>query len=65
MKALVWHGRKDIRVEDVPNHLRPRDKSRSRWRGAACVEPTFIEYMGGPLYIPVDKPIRSRARRRR
>lgn len=27
MKAAVWHAKKDIRVEEVPSHLRCIEKS--------------------------------------
>jgi len=57
MKALVWHGRKDVRVEEVPD---PRSPGAGQvqidvaWCGICGTD--LHEYLGGPLYIPVDAP---------
>ena len=57
MKALVWHGRKDVRVEEVPD---PRPPAPGQvqidvaWCGICGTD--LHEYLGGPLYIPVDAP---------
>jgi len=57
MRALVWHGRKDIRVEDVPEPPQPppgQIQIEVAWCGLCGTD--LHEYLGGPLYIPVDKP---------
>jgi len=57
MKAAVWHGRLDVRVEDVAE---PQSPSRGQvkvqivWCGICGTD--LHEYLGGPIYIPTDKP---------
>jgi (R,R)-butanediol dehydrogenase/meso-butanediol dehydrogenase/diacetyl reductase len=55
MKAAVWHGRRDIRVEQFPDPPPPgRNEIRIRvdWCGICGTD--LEEYVNGPLYIPVD-----------
>jgi len=57
MKAAVWHGRRDIRIEDFPDPPAPATgevKIRVTWCGICGTD--LEEYLYGPLYIPVDKP---------
>jgi (R,R)-butanediol dehydrogenase/meso-butanediol dehydrogenase/diacetyl reductase len=57
MKAAVWHGRRDIRVEQYPDPPPPgRNEMRIRvdWCGICGTD--LEEYVNGPLYIPVDRP---------
>ena len=57
MKAAVWHGRRDIRIEQFPDPPPPgRDELRIRvdWCGICGTD--LEEYVNGPLYIPVDHP---------
>ena len=57
MKALVWHGRKDVRVEQVPDPPPPppgQVQIEVAWCGICGTD--LHEYLGGPLYIPADKP---------
>lgn len=57
MKALVWHGRRDVRVEDVPEPHPPSEgqvQIEVAWCGVCGTD--LHEYLGGPLYIPVDEP---------
>ena len=57
MKAAVWHGRQDVRIERVSDPSAPPP-------GQVQVKVSFCgicgtdlhEYMGGPLYIPLDRP---------
>ncbi len=57
MKAAVWHGRHDIRVEQVPVPERPPAgwvTIRVHWCGICGSD--LHEYVAGPVFIPVDAP---------
>jgi len=57
MKAVVWHGRKDVRVEEVPEPPPPppgQVQVEVAWCGICGTD--LHEYLGGPLYIPADAP---------
>ncbi|POM18228.1 Sorbitol dehydrogenase [Burkholderia cepacia] len=57
MKAAVWHGRHDIRVEQVPVPARPPAgwvTIRVHWCGICGSD--LHEYVAGPVFIPVDAP---------
>lgn len=57
MKAAVWHGRHDIRVEDVPLPGKPAEgwvTIKVHWCGICGSD--LHEYVAGPVFIPVDKP---------
>jgi len=57
MKAAVWHGRKDVRIEDVAEPGPPPPgqlQVKVAWCGICGTD--LHEYTGGPLYIPVQKP---------
>jgi (R,R)-butanediol dehydrogenase/meso-butanediol dehydrogenase/diacetyl reductase len=57
VKAAVWHGRRDVRVEEVPEPPSPprgQVKVEVVWCGICGTD--LHEYLGGPLYIPVDAP---------
>jgi len=57
VKAAVWHGRRDVRVEDVPEPPSPppgQVKVEVVWCGICGTD--LHEYLGGPLYIPTDAP---------
>ena len=52
MKALVYYGRKDIRLEDFPEQSKlGRTEVRLRVNCAALCHTDFNEYMHGPIYI--------------
>jgi (R,R)-butanediol dehydrogenase / meso-butanediol dehydrogenase / diacetyl reductase len=52
MQALVYYGRKDIRLEDFPEQAKlERHDVRLRVRCAALCHTDFNEYLHGPLYI--------------
>jgi len=55
MKAAVWHGEKDIRVEDV--ELRPLKENEVKvkvaWAGICGSD--LHEYQEGPVFIPVGE----------
>ena len=57
MKAAVWHGRRDIRIEQFPDPPPPGKNAiriRVDWCGICGTD--LEEYVNGPLYIPVHKP---------
>ncbi len=52
MQALVYHGRRDIRLEDFPEPAElGRHEVRLRVKCAALCHTDFNEYLHGPLYI--------------
>jgi (R,R)-butanediol dehydrogenase/meso-butanediol dehydrogenase/diacetyl reductase len=57
MKAAVWHGRRDVRVEDVPEPPSPppaQVKVEVAWCGICGTD--LHEYVSGPIKIPADAP---------
>jgi (R,R)-butanediol dehydrogenase/meso-butanediol dehydrogenase/diacetyl reductase len=57
MLAAVWHGRRDIRVEEFADPGQPAAdevKLQITWCGICGTD--LEEYLHGPLFIPVDKP---------
>ncbi len=57
MKAAVWHGRKDVRVETVEDPPPPppgQVQVKVAWCGICGTD--LHEYTGGPLYIPDKAP---------
>jgi (R,R)-butanediol dehydrogenase/meso-butanediol dehydrogenase/diacetyl reductase len=56
MKAAVWHGREDVRVEEVKDPNPPAEgqvQVNVAWCGICGTD--LHEYMGGPLYIPTKE----------
>jgi (R,R)-butanediol dehydrogenase/meso-butanediol dehydrogenase/diacetyl reductase len=57
MRAAVWHGRRDIRIEEFPEPPAPKEnelKLQVAWCGICGTD--LEEYMYGPLFIPVGEP---------
>ncbi len=57
MKAAVWHGRQDVRIENVREPSAPppgQVQVNVAWCGICGTD--LHEYLGGPLYIPLDHP---------
>ncbi|MBZ6002774.1 2,3-butanediol dehydrogenase [Leuconostoc gelidum subsp. aenigmaticum] len=56
MKAAVWHGVKDVRVEEV--ELKPTKSNEVvvRVAYAGICGSDLHEYLEGPVFIPVDQP---------
>jgi (R,R)-butanediol dehydrogenase / meso-butanediol dehydrogenase / diacetyl reductase len=57
MKAAVWHGREDVRIEEVRDPSAPppgQVQVKVAWCGICGTD--LHEYFGGPLYIPLDHP---------
>lgn len=64
MRAAVWHGRHDIRVEDVPLPAEPPPgwvQIRVHWCGICGSD--LHEYLAGPVFIPWRRRTRSPASR--
>ncbi len=57
MKAAIWHGRRDVRIESVPEPPPPppgQVQVKVAWCGICGTD--LHEYEGGPLYIPLERP---------
>ncbi len=56
MKAALWYGRQDVRVENIPEpEVGPGEvKVKVKWCGICGSD--VHEYHDGPITIPVDKP---------
>ncbi|MEI2439469.1 2,3-butanediol dehydrogenase [Priestia megaterium] len=56
MKALRWHGVKDVRLEHIaePTVSQGKVKIKVEWCGICGSD--LHEYLGGPIFIPVDRP---------
>lgn len=57
MRAAVWHGRQDVRIEEVPDPPPPpagQIQVEVAWCGICGTD--LHEYMGGPVYIPQKEP---------
>ena len=57
MKAAIWHGRRDVRIESVPEPPPPprgQVQVKVAWCGICGTD--LHEYEGGPLYIPLESP---------
>lgn len=57
MKAAVWHGSKDVRVEDFPEPPAPGPKEvkiKVHWCGICGSD--LHEYDAGPIFIPATAP---------
>ncbi|KAB7672853.1 2,3-butanediol dehydrogenase [Bacillus sp. B1-b2] len=56
MKALRWHNQKDIRIEEIDEPIvKPGQvKMKVKWCGICGSD--LHEYLGGPIFIPVDTP---------
>ena len=56
MKAAVWYGQKDVRVEDrEPKQLKDNEvKVKVSWAGICGTD--LHEYLEGPVFISTDKP---------
>ncbi len=55
MKAAVWHGRRDIRLQDVACPSQPQAgwvQIRVQWCGICGSD--LHEYLAGPVFIPTD-----------
>jgi (R,R)-butanediol dehydrogenase/meso-butanediol dehydrogenase/diacetyl reductase len=57
VKAAVWHGRQDVRIQSVDDPPSPPPgqlQTEVAWCGICGTD--LHEYVAGPLYIPFDRP---------
>ena len=56
MKAALWYGKNDVRVEKVeePKAVKGSVKIKVKWCGICGSD--LHEYLGGPIFIPVGQP---------
>lgn len=54
MKALVYHGNKDLRFEDFPEPEVSERDVRIRIRASGLCHTDFNEYLNGPVYVSVN-----------
>ncbi|MCW2830074.1 MAG: hypothetical protein JWP31_766 [Aeromicrobium sp.] len=56
MRALRYHGRRDLRLDDIPEpEVRP-GAVKIEVRAAGICGSDLHEYLGGPISVPVDAP---------
>lgn len=57
MKAAVWHGKKDVRVENVPEPPAPgKDEVKIKVFQTGICGSDLHEYDAGPIFIPTEDP---------
>ncbi len=56
MKAALWYGKNDVRVEEIkePKVEKGTVKIKVKWCGICGSD--LHEYLGGPIFIPVENP---------
>ncbi|MCB0211896.1 MAG: 2,3-butanediol dehydrogenase [Anaerolineae bacterium] len=57
MKAAVWHGQRDVRIEDIPEPAAPGEgevKLQVGWCGICGTD--LHEYAAGPIFTQVNQP---------
>lgn len=56
MKAALWYGKKEVRVEEIeePKVVKGSVKIKVKWCGICGSD--LHEYLGGPIFIPVGQP---------
>ena len=55
MKAAVWHGKKDIRIEEKELKPLKEDEVTVRVAWAGICGSDLHEYQEGPVFVPVEK----------
>jgi (R,R)-butanediol dehydrogenase/meso-butanediol dehydrogenase/diacetyl reductase len=56
MKALRWHGRGDIRLDEVPEPYAKEDEVKIAVKWCGICGSDINEYTSGPIIIPVSRP---------
>jgi (R,R)-butanediol dehydrogenase / meso-butanediol dehydrogenase / diacetyl reductase len=56
MKAAVWQGRRDVRIERVSEPPAPPGQVQVKVSWCGICGTDLHEYLGGPPYIPLDRP---------
>ncbi|HLR54940.1 MAG TPA: 2,3-butanediol dehydrogenase [Pseudogracilibacillus sp.] len=55
MKAAVWHGKKDIRVEEVPEKPIKDNEVKVKVAWAGICGSDLHEYQEGPVFVPTEE----------
>jgi (R,R)-butanediol dehydrogenase / meso-butanediol dehydrogenase / diacetyl reductase len=56
MKALRWHDQKDIRLEEIEEPVTGAGQVKMKVKWCGICGSDLHEYLGGPIFIPVDEP---------
>ncbi|MFJ6412806.1 2,3-butanediol dehydrogenase [Terribacillus saccharophilus] len=56
MKALRWHNQKDVRLEDIDEPIIKSNQVKMKVKWCGICGSDLHEYLGGPIFIPVDNP---------
>ncbi|HJF22849.1 MAG TPA: alcohol dehydrogenase catalytic domain-containing protein, partial [Mammaliicoccus lentus] len=56
MKAAVWYGQKDVRVEDRKSKELQENEVKVKVSWAGICGTDLHEYLEGPIFISTDKP---------
>ncbi|SDI93157.1 2,3-butanediol dehydrogenase [Alteribacillus bidgolensis] len=56
MKAAVWHGAKDLRVEDVEEPVVSNHEVKVKVKWCGICGSDLHEYLAGPIFIPAEEP---------
>lgn len=56
MKALRWHGPKDVRVDTVPEPMQGKGEVKIKVKWCGICGSDLTEYKSGPMLIPAKKP---------
>lgn len=55
MKAAKWYGKKDIRIEDVPEPYPQKGQVKVKVHWCGICGSDLHEYLAGPIFIPQEK----------
>ncbi|WP_158736936.1 2,3-butanediol dehydrogenase [Alteribacillus sp. YIM 98480] len=56
MKAAVWHGAKDLRVENVEEPVVSNHEVKVKVKWCGICGSDLHEYLAGPIFIPAEEP---------
>ncbi|MFC0560901.1 2,3-butanediol dehydrogenase [Halalkalibacter alkalisediminis] len=56
MKAVLWHGKKDIRVENVQEPVVKQGEVKIKVAFCGICGSDLHEYLAGPIFVPVEEP---------
>lgn len=56
MKAALWYGKRDIRIEDIPEPVIESNKVKIKVKWCGICGTDLHEYVAGPIFIPVNTP---------
>ncbi len=56
MKALRWHGVRDLRLEEIEESFPKKDKVKIKVEWCGICGSDLHEYTAGPIFIPTEEP---------